>query len=90
MRWSGMHTKQGLTSYSYHFARELPGDRAGAFHSSELWYVFGTLSRCWRPMTERDCELSARMTDAWAAFIKTGDPGWEPCDGENAFYFEFE
>ena len=90
MRWSGMHTKQGLTSYSYHFARELPGDRAGAFHSSELWYVFGTLSRCWRPMTEHDYALSVRMTDAWAAFIKTGDPGWEPCDGENGFYFEFE
>lgn len=90
MRWSGMHTKQGLTSYSYHFGRELPGDRAGAFHSSELWYVFGTLSRCWRPMTEHDYALSTRMTDAWAAFIKTGDPGWEPCGGENGFYFEFK
>lgn len=90
MRWSGMHTKQGLISYSYHFARELPGDRAGAFHSSELWYVFGTLSRCWRPMTEHDYTLSTRMTDAWAAFIKTGNPGWEPCIDENGFYYEFE
>ena len=90
MRWSGMHTKQGLNSYSYHFARELPGDKAGAFHSSELWYVFGTLSRCWRPMTEHDYALSEKMTDAWVGFIKTGDPGWEPCSGENGFYFEFE
>ena len=29
-------------------------DMAGAFHSSELWYMFGTLDRCWRPMEDAD------------------------------------
>ena len=90
MRWSGLHTAQGLPSWSYRFERQLPGDKAGAFHSSELWYVFGTLGRSWRPMEAHDFELSEQMTDAWAAFMKTGNPGWEPCSGENGFYFEFE
>lgn len=33
---------------------KLPGDDAGAFHSSELWYIFGTLGRCWRPYKKSD------------------------------------
>lgn len=89
MRWAGFHTRQGLPSYAYRFERPLPGDDAGAFHSSELWYVFGTLGRSWRPMEQKDFELSQRMTDAWAAFMKTGSPGWEPCDGEAGFYHVF-
>lgn len=87
MRWAGHHTRQGLPSYSYRFERKLPGDDAGAFHSSELWYVFGSLKRSWRPMEQADFALSERMTDAWARFMKTGSPGWTPCDGE-AGYFE--
>lgn len=90
LRWAGYHTAQGLKSYSYRFEHPLPGDDAGAFHSSELWYVFGTLGRSWRPMTQADCDLSERMTDAWAAFMKTGDPGWQPCTGEDGFYYIFK
>lgn len=60
--------------YVYYFKRKLPGDGAGAFHSSDLWYMFGTLGKCWRPMTRGDWALSRRMLDAWAAFIKTGSP----------------
>ena len=68
--------------YVYAFNRNLPGEAEGemdfgAFHSFELWYTFGTLSRCWRPFTEADYALSARMIDAWTAFAKTGNPGWE-------------
>lgn len=76
-------------AYAYYFTRQLPGDDAGAFHSAELWYMFGTLERCWRPMTEADRRLSRQMLDAWTAFMKTGDPNvpgapqWQPCrDGE--------
>lgn len=58
----------------YYFTRQLPGDDAGAFHSSELWYMFGTLNRCWRPSTEGDFKLSDRMVTYWANFMKTGDP----------------
>jgi len=34
-------------AYAYQFARPLPGDESGAFHSSELWYTFHTLKRSW-------------------------------------------
>ena len=69
--------------YVYAFNRNLPGEAEGeqdlgAFHSFELWYTFGTLSRCWRPFTEADYALSARMIDVWTNFAKTGDPGFAP------------
>ena len=68
--------KAGISCHRCYFAHPLPGDGAGAFHSSELWYMFGTLGRSWRPMTEGDFHLSAEMLDAWAAFMKDGNPGW--------------
>ena len=61
-------------AYSYNFIRSLPGDSAGAFHSSELWYIFGTLDRCWRPLTEEDHVLSQKMIDYWTNFVAYGDP----------------
>lgn len=63
-------------TYLYYFRRHLPGDDMGAFHSAELWYMFGTLDRCWRPLAPSDYTLSERMLDTWAQFIRTGDPGW--------------
>ena len=48
-------------AYVYYFTRQLPGDNQGAFHSSELWYMFGTLDRSWRPWEPCDHRLSDRM-----------------------------
>ena len=78
-------------AYVYHFTRQLPGDDAGAFHSAELWYMFGTLNRCWRPFTEQDQELSEEMLTYWTNFMKTGNPNsdglekWKPCSKKVAF-----
>ena len=60
--------------YCYLFARELPGDEAGAFHSAELWYTFHTLDKCWRPFEESDFELSNQIIKYWTNFMKTGNP----------------
>lgn len=80
---------EGQPVYDYMFSRRLPGDDAGAFHSAELWYVFGTLDRCWRPFTDADRELSDRMLSAWTNFCKNGDPGeesgWLPFTEEHHF-----
>ena len=61
-------------SYTWFFARQLPGDDKGAWHSSDLWYWFGTLDNCWRPMEEVDRVLSDQMTNYLCNFAKTGDP----------------
>ena len=61
-------------SYTWYFDRMLPGDNNGAWHSSDLWYWFGTLDNCWRPMEQKDRELSDQMTDYLCNFVKTGDP----------------
>lgn len=58
--------------YRYHFSRQLPGDDAGAFHSADLWYWFGTLDACWRPFTSWDRDLSNAMVRYLAAFAATG------------------
>ena len=65
----------GNPAYIYEFNRQMPGDDAGAFHSAELWYVFGTYKRCWRPLVSADAALSERMTRCWTNFMKTGNPG---------------
>ncbi len=88
---------QGNTPYVYYFTRQMPGDEAGAFHSAELWYVFGTLGRCWRPLTEGDFALSGRMLDCWTNFMKTGNPNaqgeaeeWRKCTAEDPFVMKFD
>ena len=76
--------KHNVTTYGYHLCRMLPGDKNGSWHSADLWYWFGTLPNCWRPMAERDYELSDQMTDYLTSFVKYGKPGgepaWEQCE----------
>lgn len=78
-------------AYVYYFDRKLPGDESGAFHSAELWYVFGSLSYCWRPFTEADHALSAEMIGYWTNFMKNGNPNgdglpeWSAYTQENPY-----
>ena len=91
-----MTTKWGIKNgaYIWHFERMLPGDDKGAWHSSDLWYWFGTLKNCWRPMEERDYSLSGEMTDYLCSFVKTGNPDteglphWSKCkSGRDVMHF---
>ena len=61
-------------SFCWLFDRQLPGDDNGAWHSSDLWYWFGTVDHCWRPMEEKDRRLSEEMVRRLCNFVKTGDP----------------
>lgn len=84
--WSTKLQEKGhQPSYVYYFAQQPLGDDAGAFHSCELWYVFETLERSWRPKTSGDYALAKAMADAWVQFVKTGDPGWKPCTTEEPY-----
>jgi para-nitrobenzyl esterase len=82
-------------AFAYQFAREMPGDSAGAFHSSELWYIFRTLKHCWRPLTQGDTQLSKTMVKYWTNFAKYGNPNgkgktvWSPYTAKNKKYMVF-
>jgi len=65
---------QPVPSYTWYFDRQLPGDSNGAWHSSDLWYWFGTLDNCWRPMEQKDRELSEQMVKYLCNFVRTGNP----------------
>ena len=98
-------TKNGSKAYAYEFARPLPDDGShpevtqrlrGAFHSSDLWFVFKSLQHCWRPWTKGDWDLSEKMLTAWTNFCKYSDPNgpqggeWKPCTKENPGFMVFK
>ena len=67
-------------AYAYFFDRVLPWPERpefGAFHTSEVPYVFGTLDKLKRPWTDVDRKLSATVMGYWANFAATGDPNGE-------------
>ena len=90
INWAKNHCRLGLTPvYIYHFCHDIPGDdNPGAFHSGELWYIFGTLARCHRPMEARDYQLSLQMTDYWTNFAKQGNPNCEGLSLWSAYTIE--
>ena len=80
---------QSKESYTWFFDRQLPGDNNGAWHSSDLWYWFGTLANGWRPFEKKDYELSDQMTTYLCNFVKTGNPNdsklplWQPSNSQS-------
>ncbi len=58
---------------------DLPGGprSAGAYHSGELAFVFGTMDRVGCGWDDKDAALSKRMIRYWTQFAKTGNPNGE-------------
>lgn len=61
-------------TYVYALERQLPGDAMGPFHAADLWYVFRTLTRSWRPWEPADYMLAYACSTYWAEFAKHGTP----------------
>jgi para-nitrobenzyl esterase len=88
LRARAAHARAPL--YYFDFEHVMPGYTAtdyGAYHSSELPYVFGTLDRlAGRPFTATDDKVATVLRSYWLNFIKTGDPNgagmvrWQPFD----------
>jgi para-nitrobenzyl esterase len=75
--WCEDQVKRSGTVYTYYFDRPIPWPahpEFGAFHSSELPYIFQTLRVLDRPWQPVDFRLSGQMASYWSNFAKTGDP----------------
>ena len=87
--WARMVAAAGQKAFLYQFTHVPPSPNAktwGAYHASEIPYVFGTLrNRSW-PFTETDFKLSQEMASYWTNFAIAGDPNgkglpaWAPYD----------
>jgi len=74
---------QGRKGYCYVFDPDMPGwDHPGTFHSSDLWFWFETLAKCWRPFVGRHYDLARQMCDFFCNFIRSGDPNGKDLNGE--------
>ena len=75
-------SRQGRKVYAYAFDPTIPGDDAGSFHSSDLWFSFETLMKCWRPFNGHHYDLARQMCNYWTNFARTGDPNGLDSDGK--------
>ncbi len=76
------NAEAGTPMYFYSFGPEVPGwDNPGAFHSCDLWFVFETLAKCWRPFVGKHYDLARQMCNYYTNFAKNGDPNGVDADG---------
>lgn len=84
----------GRPTYRYYFTRVMPGaESLGAYHASEIGYVFG-VKLPWLPTSAADEKLSNAMMGYWTRFAATGDPNgaeapkWPRVQGVDDAYLE--
>jgi carboxylesterase type B len=97
LRWGKAAAAQGRPPvYGYLFDHTLPGSSYKAWHACDLWYLFGSMDRSWRPFTEADRALSQQMIAQVAQFVKTGDPNgaglpaWKPITQTDSAFRRFD
>jgi para-nitrobenzyl esterase len=75
--WCENQVKRSGRVYTYYFDHAIPWPahpEFGAFHTSEVPYIFETLKLLKRPWKPEDFGLSRTMAEYWSNFAKTGDP----------------
>lgn len=75
--WAAEQLKFSKSIYTYYFDRVLPWPahpEFGAFHTSEVPYVFQTIDKLDRPWEPTDKALSDTVSSYWTNFAKNGDP----------------
>jgi para-nitrobenzyl esterase len=73
--WARMVSAGGRKAFLYQFTHVPPGPNPkwGAYHASEIAYVFNNVSsRAWA--LDFDTRLADRMSNYWVNFARTGDP----------------
>jgi carboxylesterase type B len=76
--WGRLWCKSpGRHLWTYFWTHESPRhgrEMAGAYHGSEIEYVFGTLPLFDEPWKPEDHTISQRMSAYWANFVRQGNP----------------
>jgi para-nitrobenzyl esterase len=74
--WARLQARTGRSkAWLYWFDRPWPGEpEKGAFHGSEIVYVFKNLDTQDQPWTNDDRRVSELMSDYWVNFARTGNP----------------
>jgi para-nitrobenzyl esterase len=87
--WLEFRSKTSKTNgYEYYFNRAIPWPEHpefGAFHTSEVPYVFNNLKMLDRPFTAVDTMVADVMSSYWVNFVKTGNPNGEGLPEWRAF-----
>ncbi len=93
---AGKITRLGGRGWVYYFDRQRAGpggEKLGAYHGTEIPYVFDTHDD-WLPTQPVDRELTAAVMDYWVQFARTGDPnikgrpGWPIYASERPYTME--
>ncbi len=95
--WARLQAKTGHSkAWLYWFTQPTPGrEELGAFHGSEIVYVFKNLDTQDRAWTSGDRKISDLMSSYWVNFARTGDPNgkglpvWPHYDPDNPKLMEF-
>ncbi|MDB5672138.1 MAG: Carboxylesterase, type [Alphaproteobacteria bacterium] len=76
--WAQLQSRHRGRVFAYYFDHKVPHPDApmfqgvsGAFHGSDLAYVFGVPVPGWQ---QQDDSISSLMIDYWTSFARTGDP----------------
>jgi len=94
--WARLATEAGARAYLYWFSHVSPhpdAARLGAYHASEIAYVFGNLLRKWN-YTPIDRRIADMMSSYWANFATSGDPNgaalpkWTPYNAADEPYMD--
>ena len=75
--WATEQVSASRRVYTYYFDRVIPWPahpEFGAFHTSEVPYVFNTISRIDRPWEPIDRRVADMVSSYWVNFAKKGDP----------------
>lgn len=80
-------TARGANAYVYLYTRvgdDSVSRRAGAYHSSEITFVFGRPQplAAFAGHTAYDATLADAMSDYWVSFASSGDPNGAPAGGK--------
>jgi para-nitrobenzyl esterase len=83
LRLAHAQVAAGGSAYLNRFSGEPYGPALGACHAVDLAYVFGRLTGT-PADTPENRAIADQLIQAWAEFIRDGDPGWAVYDAETA------